>query len=222
MERGAGQGVQVSMTEISCTGDSSPELSEGELVVALKAGDDAAVEYLVRSNFEWMKATADRLLNDIALAEDCTQEALLNALGHIDSFEGRSSLKTWLHRIIVNQCLMKRRTRQRETALRVDALQPKFDEFGCRIEPDWAAVPAPEELLEVEDRRKRVRQAVASLPDDYGVVLALRDLEGLSTREVAEILGLGEANVKVRLHRARLARVARCRHIHPRHRGRRL
>ena len=183
----------------------SPAGSEAALVAALKAGEQDAAETLVRRHASWMLSVARRISGDPALAEDCVQEAFFKAFQKIGAFEARSSLKTWLHRIVVNQALMKLRTRRRRNEAPIDDLLPAFDENACRIEGPWQYLATPDEIFEREDRRALIRAKIGELPESYRVVLQLRDLEELSTREVAEGLGLSEANVKVRLHRARTA-----------------
>jgi RNA polymerase sigma-70 factor (ECF subfamily) len=176
-----------------------------DLIPSLKAGNDDAIESLVREHASWMTAVAWRITRDQALAEDCVQEAFLNALRKIADFEGRSSLKTWLHRIVVNQALIKLRQRARANEVQVDQWLPEFDENACRIEQRWPQIPTPEELLERQDNRAFLLAKIDQLPESYRVVLQLRDIEELSTSEVAELTGLSETNVKVRLHRARSA-----------------
>ena len=183
----------------------SPAESEAALVAALKAGDQRAAEILVRTHASWMLSVAKRILGDPALAEDCVQEAFLNAFQKIGGFEARSSLKTWLHRIVVNQALMKLRTKRKLSEAPIDEFLPAFDENACRIEGPWQRLATPDEIFEREDRRALIHAKIEELPESYRLVLQLRDVEELTTREVAEGLGLSEANVKVRLHRARSA-----------------
>lgn len=186
-------------------GDRGDAESEASLIAALKAGEEAAAEALVRSHGAWMLTVARRLVKDTALAEDCVQEALINALRKISGFEGRSSLKSWLHRIVVNQALMKLRAMGKRKESPIDEHLPAFDENACRIEGPWVYLATPDEIFERENLRELVHAKMADLPESYRVILMLRDIEELSTREVAEGLGLSEANVKVRLHRARSA-----------------
>ncbi len=180
-------------------------LSEGELVEALKTGNNAATEFLVRTHAPWMLAVARRITVDTALAEDCVQEALIKALRGIYGFEVRAGLKSWLHRIVVNQALMRLRTRKRQNEEPIDELLPAFDETAGRIEGPQQRIATPYEVAEREDRRVFVRSKIDQLPESYRIVLQLRDIEEMTTREVAEALGLSESNVKVRLHRARSA-----------------
>jgi len=152
-----------------------------------------------------MLAVAGRILKDHGAAEDCVQEAFLKAFDKIADFEQRSSLKSWLHRIVVNQALMKLRWRKGRNEAPIDDHLPAFDENACRIEAPWQTLETPEEILDRSDRRAMVQAKIGELPDSYRLILQLRDIEELSTREVAEALDMSEANVKVRLHRARSA-----------------
>ena len=117
----------------------------------------------------------------------------------------RSEVKTWLHRIVVNSCLMKIRSAVRAQEQPIDQLLPQFDANGGRIEAPWSEPVAPDEALEQHQMCAIVRAKIAELPDSYRIVLLLRDIEELSTEEVAGLLGLSGAAVKVRLHRARSA-----------------
>ncbi|MEP2029029.1 MAG: sigma-70 family RNA polymerase sigma factor [Paracoccaceae bacterium] len=159
----------------------------------------------VRENTGWMLAVAVRILQDTGLAEDAVQTAFAKILGKIDGFEGRSTIRTWMHRIVVNEALMILRKIKRRQEQSIDALLPTFDQSGCRIESDLAETVTPEDLLDQAQTGRAVTAAINKLPDTYRVVLCLRDIEGLSTAEVGEALGISEANVKVRLHRARAA-----------------
>jgi len=162
-------------------------------------------EEIVRSNIGWMIAVAHRLLKDRALAEDAVQDAFLAAFRGLDQFEGRSSLKTWLHRITVNTALMQLRQLKRRAEAQFDEYLPEFDRFGCRIEEPWEHSASVEEILDNEQHRVRIHGAIEDLPDAYRIVLLLRDIEGYDTSETAALLHISEGNVKVRLHRAREA-----------------
>ncbi|WP_299622422.1 RNA polymerase sigma factor [Pelagibius sp.] len=179
--------------------------SEEEMIAGLRAGDEAQATRFVRANIGWMRAVAFRLLRDDGLADDCVQDALIKALRNIGKFEGRSKLKTWLHRITVNEALMKLRSRKRLEEDLIDPLLPDFDENTCRIEAPWTRRISAEEILSQAERRQLVLSKIGELPESYRIVLMLRDIEELDTAEVAEALGITEGNVKVRLHRARAA-----------------
>lgn len=163
------------------------------------------VEGMVRDNIGWMLALAESLLRDRDLAEDCVQDAFLAAIRALPGFEGRSSLKTWLHRITVNACLGKLRRIKRLAEQPIDDLLPEFDNQECRIEAPWTRLAAVHEVQENEDLRTRVAACIGDLPDSYRIVLQLRDIEGYNTAEVADLLDISGQNVKVRLHRARAA-----------------
>jgi len=187
---------------------SSPLLQNAgdeELIDRILVNDDHAAEVLVRRRGGWMLALAERYMNDRALAEDCVQEAFSNAFRRLASFERKSRLKTWLHRIVVNQALMKLRGRRARKEVGLDSLQPEFDANDCRIEEPWKRILTPEQILSEDRLRSLVLKKIDELPESYRIVLYPRDIEEMTTSEVAEALGLSEANVKVRLHRARAA-----------------
>lgn len=182
------------------------EIDDQEALVAgVRAGETEAIENLVRSQIGMMISVGERILNDRGLAEDCAQESLITAINKIHSFEGRSCLRTWLHRIAVNCALMKVRARSAVSNVSMEELLPVFDDRDCRIEAPWTSMATPEEVFEADSRREVVRDSIRSLPDDFRLVLILRDIENLSTREVSDALDITVTNVKVRLHRARAA-----------------
>lgn len=166
---------------------------------------DTEADRLVRDNIGWMLALAERILRDRGLAEDAVQEAFMAAFRGLGRFEGRSSLKTWLHRITVNASLTQLRQLKRLAEQQIDELLPEFDRYECRIEVPWTYLAPLEDVLENNDFRARVGECIGKLPDSYRIVLQLRDIEGYDTSEVAALLEISEANVKVRLHRARAA-----------------
>lgn len=169
------------------------------------AGGVPEPEALVRTHAGWMLKLAERLLRDRALAEDVVQEALIRALNALDSFEGRASLKTWLHRITVNTALTKLKQRKRLAEESIDEYLPEFDRHDCRVEPPWPTLATVDDVMQSEQLRRHVFDAIGRLPDAYRLVLELRDIEGYDTNEVAELLEISASNVKVRLHRARAA-----------------
>ncbi len=160
---------------------------------------------LVRDNTGWMLALAERMLCDRGLAEDAVQEAFIDAFRRLESFEGRSSLKTWLHRITINASLTKLRQLKRLSEQPIDQYLPEFDQYDCRIEAPWSHLTPLQDVLEKEELRAQVSVTIDRLPDSYRIVLQLRDIEGYDTKEVATLLEISESNVKVRLHRARAA-----------------
>ena len=175
------------------------------LVEGLRNGSARHAEHFVRAHIGPMRAVARRILGGEALVDDCVQEAFLKAFQKIDGFEARSSLKTWLHRITVNEALMKLRVLKRLNEQPIDPLMPEFDSNACRIEAPWPYLATAEDILERESTRALVTAKIGELPESYRIVLVLRDIEELDTAEVAEMLGITRGNVKVRLHRARSA-----------------
>jgi len=179
--------------------------SESDLVAALKRHEGGAFEYLVRTYSGRMLVVARRFMGQDQDAQDAVQDAFLSAFKAIDAFEGNSKLSTWLHRIVVNACLMKIRTKKRKPEKPVEDLLPKFHDTGQRdaAEPAWAVTY--DTAVQSRETREVVRQQIQELPETYRTVLLLRDIEQLSTGETASRLDLSEAAVKTRLHRARQA-----------------
>lgn len=169
---------------------------------AAGVSEDAA---FVREHIGWMLAVARRILTDEMHAEDAVQNAFAKIFAKADTFEGRSALKTWMHRIVVNEALMILRGITRKKESPIDALLPHFDDAGCRVDQKLVIRDTPETALQSAEVTAFVKQAIAQLPEQYRIVLVLRDIEGLSTEEVGTALELSLSNVKVRLHRARAA-----------------
>ena len=189
------------------TPQDSPEAaaSEAELLRGLQAGEDAAFERLVRLYSGRMLAVARRFLPNEEDASDAVQDAFLSAFRAIDRFQGEARLSTWLHRIVVNACLMKLRTRRRRPEGKIEDLLPGFLEDGHFERPGAPWQERADVLLESAENQKLVREAIALLPENYRTVLLLRDIEGFDTQQTAEELGMTTAAVKTRLHRARQA-----------------
>lgn len=152
-----------------------------------------------------MLQLAERLVRDRACAEDVVQDAFIAAFAGLSDFEGRSTLKTWLHRITVNAALMKLRKQKRLAEQPIDDLLEEFDDRDCRIAAPWNVLLDVEDVLHSARCQQLVREAMDRLPDGYRIVMQLRDIEDYSTSEVAAALDISESNVKVRLHRARAA-----------------
>lgn len=178
---------------------------ESALLAAVRAGNQSAATALVRRFGGRMMAAAVRLLRDAALAEDCVQEAFVSAFRNLERFEGRSSLGTWLHRITVNACLVKMRARKRAPESPLEGMPSGWEAAGNGFGLGWQVPVSAEDLVAEGQLRDLVRARIGELPDDYRIVLTLRDIEELNTREVAAVLRISEGAVKVRLHRARAA-----------------
>lgn len=195
------------MSKVRKASDEGGGAGEGEarLVRRLQAGEDAAFRELVAQHGGRMLAAAQRILGDRAAAEDCLQEAFLSAFSAIGRFEARAKLGTWLHRITINAALMRLRKEKRARDAGIESLLPDFDADDCRIEPLWQLDKSVEDLLAEDETRKFVQSKIRELPETHRIVLMLRDIEDMDTREAAEVLGITESAVKVRLHRARAA-----------------
>ena len=179
--------------------------TDAALLARLRHGDESAFETLVRDNGCRMLAVARRLVRDDAEAQDAVQDAFTSAFAGLARFQGGARLSTWLHRITVNCALMRLRTRRRRPELLLEDLMPSWQADGHPVE-----LPAPwrepgESDPEREDTRRIVREAIARLPETSRTVLLLRDIEEFDTATTAELLGVTENAVKIRLHRARQA-----------------
>jgi RNA polymerase sigma-70 factor (ECF subfamily) len=177
---------------------------EGFDVRSLREGDEAAWRRVVDQHGGRLYGVARRILRDDQAAQDCLQDTFVQAYLHIDSFEGRSALPTWLHRIAVNAALVRLRSLRRRPEEPLEDLLPAFDEYGHR-EPVGKPAFDLEQAAGRGEEIARVREAVDRLPDSYRLVLLLRDFEELSTEETAKALDTTEGAVKLRLHRARAA-----------------
>jgi RNA polymerase sigma-70 factor, ECF subfamily len=185
--------------------DARTAVTDDDLLTALRRGEDWAFETMVRLFGGRLLAVARRFVKNEEDARDVVQSSYLSAFRSLAEFEGHAQLSTWLHRIVVNTALMKLRSARRKPEESIEALLPAFQEDGHHVEQfsDWS-VPA-DRLLEQKETRAAVRACIEQLPESYRTVLVLRDIEELSTHEVAEMLTMTTTAVKVRLHRARQA-----------------
>ncbi len=173
-------------------------LSDEKLVELAQADDERAFEELVGRYETKVYSLSIKMLRNPQDAEDVLQDTFLRAYRGLKSFKGNSTFSTWIYRITANSALMKLRKKQLPTVSIEDA-----DERDAPINiPDWA--PGPVEQLLNQETREAMQDAIESLPAEFGQVFVLRDVEGLSNADVAEILDLSVAAVKSRLHRARL------------------
>ena len=185
-----------------CSLDKTDEI---DLVARVRRGDEAACEDLVRRHTGALLAVARRFLGCPEESADAVQEAFLAAFRSLDSFEGSAALGTWLHRIVVNNCLGRLRSRKRRPTVSLDRLLPAFAEDGHHARPvrSWSG-PADDPVVR-DETRTQVRACIDQLPDAYRTVLLLRDIEEFDTDQTAAILGIAVGAVKTRLHRARMA-----------------
>jgi len=187
---------------------------EWELVAALRSGDEAAFQALVKRYHRAMVRIARAYLSSDAIAEDAVQEAWLGVLKGIDGFEGRASVKSWIFRITA-YCAKSRGAREGRlvplSSLEEDgddgpAVDPdRFQPEGARYANNWSQPPQPwsDERLVAAETAAFAKAEIERLPIRQRTVMTLRDVEGLDCDEVCAILGISEGNQRVLLHRAR-------------------
>lgn len=169
-------------------------LSDEEVVERVVAGDTSLFEILMRRYNQRLFRVARGILSDDAEAEDVMQEAYVRAFRELAGFRGEARFSTWLTRIACNEALARARKRRRLVPIGIGGDEP----------PDPpAATAGPERELENRELQAVLREAVEVLPDPLRSVFCLREIEGLSTEQTADLLGLSEENVRVRLHRAK-------------------
>lgn len=174
--------------------DGADANTEEVLLARLVAGERDAFETLMRGYNRRLFRVARAIVNDDAEAEDAVQAAYLAAFLGLAHFAGRSSLATWLTRIVINEALARRRARLR------DAHHASVHELADMLSDHTST---PEEAASMQQLTRLTESAIDSLPPTYRLVLILRQVEGLSGEETAASLGVSEEVVRVRLHRAR-------------------
>ncbi|MGH7409298.1 MAG: RNA polymerase sigma factor [Candidatus Methylomirabilales bacterium] len=181
------------------------EPRDAELVERLKTGEEDAFAVLLARYQGKVYGLAMNFTCNPQDAEEVTQDVFLTVYRKIGTFNGRAAFSTWLYRVAANAALMKLRGRRSEPHLPIEEAGPTFTADGQFARPvaDWSELPE-DRLISAESRRV-LGQAIAALPPDYKAVVVLRELEGLSNPEVAEVLGTTVLAVKARAHRARLA-----------------
>ena len=173
--------------------------TDPEIVERLRAGDEAAFTMLIAAYGPTMQRVAQMYVRDREAAKEVVQETWLAVLNGIDAFEGRSSLKTWIFRIAVNHC--------RSCLGRKHLPMQPLAEEQADEEKSGAVIAdpgrGPEELAVAADCGRRVTAGLARLPESFRVAVVLRDLEGLSYEEIAEVLGVRIGTVRSRIARGR-------------------
>ena len=181
-------------------------VTDAELVRAAKRGELEAFEELVSRHERHIYTLAFRILRNPQDAEDVTQQAFLSAVENISKFREEASFATWLNRIATFAALKVIRKRKGlDTVSLEEATEPRED-YDSIPHPEYISdwKESPERLVERNETRRLLDEALAQLDEKHRLVFLLRDVEGLSVKETAAALGLSEANVKVRLLRARL------------------
>lgn len=193
-------------------------MTEGDVLVRLRAGDETAFQALVRQHHRAMTRLALSFVQTPSIADEVVQETWLAVIRGLDGFEARSSLKTWIFRILVNRAKTRGVSEQRTTPF--SSLTAPEDDQGPTVDRDrfiadgeafggyWSVPPSrffelPEERLLAAETRALIGSAISELPARQQQVIRLRDVEGWEAAEVCEGLGISEANQRVLLHRAR-------------------
>ncbi len=186
--------------------DANPPDDYSDLVRLASAGDNVAMEQLLVRAQEVAYRFSLLVCGHPQDAEDVMQDALIKTYKHVSSIKDPSAFRAWLFRTVRNTCLMKRRKRVDEPA-RVESLDApaSVGTHGSHLSRDVASAGlGPDELAMNAWLGQRLRRALATLPPAYRMIVLLREMEGLSTREVAKVSRMSEDNVKTRLHRARV------------------
>lgn len=174
------------------------------LVKKSQEGDYLSFEELVKRYEKKIYNLAYRIMGNKEDASDVLQETFLQAFKKLSGFKGKAKFSTWLYRIAVNICLMRKRKRKKMKTVSLDIpiLTKKEDEIKRELRDDWSESPLA--TLENEEVKKTLSEAIGLLPEEYRTVFLLRGLNGLSNQEVAKALKISLPAVKSRLHRARL------------------
>lgn len=182
------------------------EVPDAELVRRAKAGDMDAFETLATRHEQRVYSLARRILRHEQDAEDVTQQAFLSALENLGAFREEASFSTWLLRIATHAALKVLRKQQGLPTVSLDEATEPEEDYGAVPHPEYIADwrQSPEQLVENNETRRLLEEALAELDEKHRLVFILRDIEGLSIKDTAAALGLSEANTKVRLLRARL------------------
>ncbi len=186
---------------------SAPQRDDLELLRRARAGDFEAFSSLVERFQRRVFAVARRIVGNQHDAEDVTQQTFLSVMDHLSDFREESSVAAWILRIATNHALKSLRKRRGLPTVSLDApTSDEADSYATLPHPEFIAQwrDEPSRLAQQREVRQLIETALEELPEKYRVVFVLRDVEGLSVKETAEALGLSEANVKVRLLRARL------------------
>jgi RNA polymerase sigma-70 factor (ECF subfamily) len=183
-------------------------VDDTELLTRLLGGDEAAFTELVRRYQDTLVKVARYYVASYATAEDVAQDTWIAVIRGVERFEGRSSFKTWLLRILVNRArttgVKEHRTIATDPSESGPTVAPsRFDQAGVWSDPPVPFTEGVDTRLDNSPLVRAVRDAIATLGEPQQAVVTLRDVQGLSTEEVATLLGLSEANVRVILHRGR-------------------
>jgi RNA polymerase sigma-70 factor, ECF subfamily len=193
--------MDMASQDVTQTATPPSSLTDAEIVARVRGGDRALFEILMRRHNQRIYRVARAVVKDEVEVEDVMQQAYVNAYTHLHQFEERSRFSTWLTRITLNEAFGRRRKLQAESMARVPP--GMAEDADTVMDTITSPQPDPERQAYAQELSRVLEEAVDALPETYRTVFMLRDIEGLSTSETGEGLGLGEEAVKTRLHRAR-------------------
>ena len=175
-----------------------------DLIQSINSGQVDKFHDLVKRYEQKLYNFSLRMCRDHSDAEDMVQETFLNVFRYLKGFRHETKFKNWLYKVAASTCIKKRRKSKfaPEKELSLDEFRPSEDAAPPDSVPDWALMPL-DKLLN-EELAGAINQGIVAIPKKYRMVIVLRDIEGFSTAETAQILNISPTNVKVRLHRARL------------------
>jgi RNA polymerase sigma-70 factor (ECF subfamily) len=180
---------------MTCSRATAIETGELNLARRCSGGDESAIRLVTGTNNQRLFRAAWSILKDRGEAEDAVQSAYLKAFASIERFEGRSTLSTWLTRIVINEALGRARALKRRRI--------QLEAEGVTMLDDHRKVDAPDEAFAREQLRKLIEAAIAALPEIFRTVFVLREVEGLTVEDTSQALDIPIATVKTRLFRAR-------------------
>ena len=181
-------------------------VSDEELVARARGKDFAAFEQLLDRYEDKIFRLAYRFVRNETEAKEILQDTFLSIWRKLDTFKGDAQFGSWLYRVAANTALMRLRSQRRHPEISTEELPVGYlDNYGQlpSVGENWSR--RPDDELQSEELRRHIQTAVDALPELYRTVFLLRDVEGLSTEETGEILGISVPTVKTRLHRARIA-----------------
>jgi len=188
----------------------SQPIDDQQLIARLKTGDNLAFKELISRYHQKLLIVARAIAGDV-FAEDVTQEAWASIYKAIGKFESRSSLSTWMIQIVSNEAKSRLRREKRHSSFGdIDEVRPEIDAECFNDNGHWVNPPShwdintPELMLQEDQLRHCIEHTLTLLPENQKAVFLLRDVEQASLKEIADLLTLSEANVRVILHRARL------------------
>ena len=173
-------------------------MQEELLVRQAQKGDEEAFEALIMQQQKRLYNAALRTMRSAEDAGDMTQEAIIKIYRNLSSFKGDCSFGAWAYRITINTCLDELRRRKKRTLVSLDAAQ---DQGGLQLEDGGGT---PEEMIERRELAEQIEKAISALEPDYRIAVTLRDVEGLSYQEIADVTGTSLGTVKSRISRARM------------------